>query len=132
MVAFPIGHRFAERERVHVSEMHNESYLSRVNCEFRDHLDQLCQVHGVNIQSAYRSEREDWIQTMIAAGIGVCFIPEYSATHRGSWHGRLNLKWSPGVACRFAGRAVSPPAAALMAAVASYPWAEESECAATS
>ena len=40
----------------------------------------------LNIQSAYRSEREDWILAMVAAGMGVCFIAEYSAIHPGVCH----------------------------------------------
>jgi DNA-binding transcriptional LysR family regulator len=126
VVAFPAGHRFAEHERVEVSEMGAESYLSRVNCEFGDHLDQVCRGHGVVIESAYRSEREDWIQTMIAAGMGVCFMPEYSATHPGI----MTRPIEPAVVrevslVAVAGRAVSPPAAALIAAVSSYRWAAE-------
>jgi len=34
---------------------------------------------GVEIDRSYRSEREDWIQIMVAAGMGVCFLPENSA-----------------------------------------------------
>ena len=42
-----------------------------------------CEACGANIVRSYRSEREDWIQTMVAAGMGVCFLPEFSATHPG-------------------------------------------------
>ena len=35
-----------------------------------------CQA-AVNV--AYASEREDWIQNMVAGGLGTCFIPEFSA-----------------------------------------------------
>lgn len=127
VVAFPIGHRFTELTRVHVSEMRDESYLSRVNCEFRNHLDQMCQSHGVNIQSAYRSEREDWIQTMIAAGMGLCFMPEYSITHPGLMTRPIEPEVVREVSLVTAlGRAASPPVAALIASVAAYPWAEDS------
>ncbi len=126
VVAFPAGHRFSERQRIHVHEIRDENYLSRVNCEFRDHLDQICQSHGVHIRSAFRSEREDWIQTMIAAGMGVCFMPEYSATHPGL----ATRPMEPEVVrevCLVA-RAddrLAPAAAALMAAVAAYSWDED-------
>ena len=33
---------------------------------------------GVELHHVYRSEREDWIQTMVMAGIGIAFLPEYS------------------------------------------------------
>lgn len=126
VVAFPPGHRFAGCERVHVREMAHESYLSRVNCEFRDHIDHLCRSHGVVIESAFRTEREDWIQTMIAAGMGVSFMPEYSATHPGV----MTKPMDPAVArevslVAVAGSAVSAPAAALIQAVESYTWSAE-------
>lgn len=125
VVAFPPGHRFAACERVHVREMRDESYLSRVNCEFRDPLDQLCQSHGVVIQSAYRTEREDWIQTMIAAGMGVSFMPEYSATHPGVMVRAIEPAVTREVSLvTVAGAPLSPPAVALIEAVAAYPWAQ--------
>jgi DNA-binding transcriptional LysR family regulator len=126
VVAFPAGHRFGERERVHVSELRAESYLSRVHCEYRDHLDQLCRSHDVIIQSVYRSEREDWIQTMIAAGMGVCFMPEYSATHPGIVTRPVEPEVTRDVSLvTAAGRAMSPPASALVQAVATFAWEDE-------
>ena len=32
---------------------------------------------------SYQSERDDWILTMVAAGMGVCFLPEYTVTFPG-------------------------------------------------
>ena len=29
------------------------------------------------MRDAYRSEQEDWIQSMVLAGMGVCFLPEF-------------------------------------------------------
>lgn len=126
VVAFPAGHRFTELPRVHVGEMHAENYLSRVNCEFRNHLDQLCQTHGVNIQSAFRSEREDWIQTMIAAGMGVCFMPEYSATHPGIVTRPIDPEVARDVSLvAVTNRVLSPPTAAFVEAVRAYGWGAE-------
>ena len=34
---------------------------------------------GVALNISYTSEREDWIQNMVAGGLGICFLPEYSA-----------------------------------------------------
>ena len=34
----------------------------------------VCSRHGVEIRRA-RSEREDWIMAMVAAGMGICFLP---------------------------------------------------------
>lgn len=126
VVAFPVGHPFCQREHVHVRELQGQTYLSRVLCEFSDHLDQLCRSHGVVIESAYRSEREDWIQTMIAAGMGVCFLPEYSATQPGIVTRPVDPEVTRDVSLvTAAGRAPSPEALALVQAVAAFPWSED-------
>lgn len=79
MVAMPSGHRLANQPAVRMSELSGEAYLSRVNCEFWDYLANLSEEQGAkNFKTVYQSEREDWIQTMIAAGMGVSFIPEYT------------------------------------------------------
>jgi hypothetical protein len=49
----------------------------RINCEYQDHLNERCREDGFAVQVGFRSEREDWIQMMVAAGFGICFIPEF-------------------------------------------------------
>ena len=58
--------------------MAGETYLARVNCEYQDHIKERCQEQGFALQIGFRSKRQDWIQTMVAAGFGICFIPEFS------------------------------------------------------
>jgi DNA-binding transcriptional LysR family regulator len=85
-LAFPAGHPFEQRNTLHVTDVRDETYLSRINCEYRDYLIELCGEYGVGFQRGFRSEREDWIMTMVAAGMGICFLPEYSAIHPGLRH----------------------------------------------
>nr|WP_292594010.1 LysR family transcriptional regulator [Mesorhizobium sp.] len=85
-LAFPTGHRFEQRNILHVTDVAGEPYLDRINCEYANHIDELCVERGIKIQVAYRSEREDWIMAMIAAGMGVCFAPEFSAMLPGICH----------------------------------------------
>jgi DNA-binding transcriptional LysR family regulator len=58
--------------------LEGESYLSRLNCEFRDHIRALREAQRISIRYAFRGERENWIQVMAAAGMGFCVLPEYS------------------------------------------------------
>lgn len=130
-LAFPAGHAFEARNTLHVSDVRGETYLSRVNCEYRDYLAELCRSHGVEIRRGFRSEREDWIMTMVAAGMGICFLPEYSATHPGISH---RLVADPQVVrdvslVSVPGRTLSPAAESFVAAVRSYDW---SNCAGSS
>jgi LysR family hydrogen peroxide-inducible transcriptional activator len=77
VVAFPAGHRFENRPAVPVADFAGESYLSRLNCEYYDFLGDLCRARNVEMRDAYHSEQEDWIQSMVLAGMGISFIPEY-------------------------------------------------------
>jgi DNA-binding transcriptional LysR family regulator len=123
-LAFPAGHRFDQRNSLHVTDVAGEPYLTRINCEYRNFIAELCREYGVEVRRAYRSEREDWIMAMIAAGMGVCFLPEYSATHPGVRH---CLVADPEVAREVSlvsveGRPLSPAASAFAGAVHDYDW----------
>lgn len=123
-LAFPTGHRFEQRNTLHVSDVAGEPYLLRINCEYRNFIGELCGQYGVEVRSAYRSEREDWIMAMVAAGMGVCFLPEYSATHPGVCHRPVA---GPDIVrevslISVAGRPLSPAASTFAKAVRDYDW----------
>lgn len=77
VAAFPPGHRFANLDRVRFADMEGENILLRINCEYGDVLGGQFQKQNVKLKLGYRSEREDWIQIMIMAGLGVSIVPEY-------------------------------------------------------
>lgn len=77
VVALPPGHRLERKNAVSVVDLGGESYLSRANCEYYDYLSDICRERQVQMRDAYRSEQEDWIQSMVLAGMGICFLPEY-------------------------------------------------------
>jgi LysR family hydrogen peroxide-inducible transcriptional activator len=123
-LAFPAGHRLEDRDTVHVTDVGGETYLSRINCEYRDYLAELCRQHGVDIKRGFRSEREDWILMMVAAGMGICFLPEYSATHPGVRHRLVDI---PAVSrdvslVTVAGRSLSCAVQTFIDAVRTYDW----------
>jgi DNA-binding transcriptional LysR family regulator len=124
MITFPMGHRFSAMNAVPVREMDGEAYLRRINCEYREELGDICRDNGAKIDIVYASEREDWIQSMVAAGLGVAFMPQYSPT-------------LPGVMARpvvdpevvrevalvtLAGRRFSPAVLRFVQAVRAYDW----------
>jgi DNA-binding transcriptional LysR family regulator len=123
-LAFPAGHLFEQRNTLHVTDVRDQTYLSRVNCEYRDYLIELCGEFGVAFQRGFRSEREDWIMTMVAAGMGICFLPEYSAIHPGIRH---RLVANPEVVrtvsvVSVTGRALPPTAQTFINQTCSYDW----------
>jgi DNA-binding transcriptional LysR family regulator len=126
-VGFPAGHRFAQLNAVPMREMSGESYLQRASCEYGRHLGDLCRSHGVELRKAYRSEREDWIQVMIVAGLGVCFLPEFSPIVQGV---QTRLVTEPDVvrevsAVTVSGRRFSPAVARFVNAIKAHKWPDE-------
>lgn len=80
-VAFYVGHRFEAMDVVPLRELDGENYLNRVNCEYPEYFDTL----GIpdpaeNVRVCYSTEREDWIQAMILAGLGCAVMPEFLPT----------------------------------------------------
>ncbi len=126
MLAVPPGHRLARHETIPIAAIDGEIYLRRINCEYADYLSKLCEARGVRVLVSYSSEREDWIQNMVAGGLGICFIPEYSAVIPGL---QVRPVAEPQVVRQIclvtvAGRRFSPAVLTFVNAVKSYGWAE--------
>ena len=123
-LAFPSGHRFERRNTLHLADVVGEPYLDRINCEYASHIDELCAERGIEIQVTYRSEREDWIMAFVAAGMGVCFLPEYSAIHPGVCHRPVAGPDIVRVVSLVSAerRPLSPAASAFTKAVRDYDW----------
>lgn len=129
MVAMNAEHRLAKRDVVRIPDLAGERYLSRANCEYRDVLSDLRAQHaGVLLDKRYSSERDDWIQSMVLAGLGISYIPEFAATVDGLVTRRLV---DPEVhrtvkVVTVRGRPHAPAVAAFLAAAKSYAWMQSS------
>lgn len=77
MIACPKGHRFESLPAVPLARLDGEDYLRRVNCEYMDHFNALGRPAPFETRLRYASEREDWIQAMVLAGMGCAVMPEY-------------------------------------------------------
>lgn len=125
VVAFPPGHRFEQLNAVPLSEMSGENYLQRINCEFTEHFRAVGierPFSGLNIR--YRSEREEWIQAMIMAGLGCAFMPEYMPLFPGL---RTRVLIDPEVrreikVVTVAGRQFTPAARTFIQLARAYDW----------
>ncbi len=83
VVVFPPGHRYESYDKGRLKDVSREPYLDRLSCELRDTVMQVCGEQEVELYATYRSEREDWIQGMVMARLGVAFMPEYSIVVEG-------------------------------------------------
>ena len=55
-----------------------QRYVDRLHCEFRSAFLALTEDQKIDLDIAFTSEREDWIQDMIREGMGVGVMPEFS------------------------------------------------------
>lgn len=78
VVVFPEGHRFSKSDEIRLADVSGESYVDRLACEMRETVMGVCGERGVELYATFRSEREDWVESMVAAGLGFAFMPEYS------------------------------------------------------
>jgi len=80
VAVFMPGHRFGRMAKVPFDALDGEKYVDRLNCEFRVAFSDLMKERQLQFEVPYVSEREDWIQEMVAAGIGISIMPKYSVT----------------------------------------------------
>ena len=80
VVVFPPDHRLGRLNAVTLNDLSGEPYVDRLACEMREMVMQVCADSDVTLYARFRSEREDWVQAMVLAGIGFAFMPEYSVT----------------------------------------------------
>lgn len=83
MVVFQPGHRFETLNAVRLADVDREAYVDRLACEMREMVMGVMQQRRIELYAGFRSEREDWVQAMVAAGLGFAFMPEYSMTITG-------------------------------------------------
>jgi DNA-binding transcriptional LysR family regulator len=78
VLAFPKGHEFSKLETVPLNEIAGHRYVDRLHCELRQMLFGFFESKQLELNVVFRSEREDWIQSLIRDGVGVSVIPVYS------------------------------------------------------
>lgn len=85
----------------------------------------VCKGRGVNLYARFRSEREDWVQAMVIARLGLAFMPECAVTSAELVQRPLvdpevtrtvSLVTAPG-------RQFAPATAAFVRAARTYRWA---------
>jgi DNA-binding transcriptional LysR family regulator len=126
LLAFATDHRFAKMTKIPLADVNGENYLRRLTCEFRGYFAELIKESGCMLNVCFQSDREDWILNMVAGGLGICFIPEFSALAPG-----IQVRpvidpemWREVCLVTMAGRRLSPALLKFTKAVKEYPWPE--------
>jgi len=81
LVVLPAEHPLAAKNGIRPGDLKGLRYLNRINCKFNGYAGALWKEHGLTCETAYRSERDDWILAMVASGLGFGFMPGSSVSH---------------------------------------------------
>ena len=124
VVVFPPDHRLGAENAIALKQLNQENYVDRLACELRETVMSVCESQDIALYARFRSEREDWVQAMVLAGIGFAFMPEFSVTLPGLIQRPLiepevsrNV-----VAVTMPGRPHSPALGMLMRSAGSFAW----------
>lgn len=124
VVAIGDDHRFNGRERVDMSELNRERYCERIHCEFSSYIERLLRDRDVDLDVVQQSPREDWIQAMVRANLGIAFMPESIAREAGLafvYTADCAIEREVNVLLQ-AERPVTPAQQAVVDSLAAYPW----------
>ena len=80
VILLPPNHRLVAFDEVPAAELDKEPYVSRSNCEVFQPVRAELNSRGVYLRQVFSSPRDDWVQGMIKAGLGLGFFPEFSVT----------------------------------------------------
>ena len=78
VVLLPRDHPLTRFDTLRLDQLSGQNYVDRLACEMRQAVLQTCESSGLELYAKFRSEREDWVQSMVAAGLGFAFIPEHA------------------------------------------------------
>lgn len=80
VVILPPGHALERLDTVPLAALDEQDYVDRLACEMREMVMNVMSDRSIRLYAKFRSVREDWVQTMVLAGLGFAFMPEYSVT----------------------------------------------------
>ncbi len=78
IVLLPPGHRLGHLREVRLADLAGEPYVDRLACEMREQVGAACASRRLELYATHRTDREEWVQSLVQAGLGFAFLPEHS------------------------------------------------------
>ena len=131
VIVLPPNHRLSAKNPIRAAELNEEPYVSRSHCEVFTPVRRDLTSRGILMRKVFSSTRDDWVQGMIKAGLGLGFFPEYAVTD-------ADLVVRPLVEPAYSrtiylttvrGRPHSPTVGAFVQEARRYPWPASGEAA---
>ncbi len=79
LLAFGKNTALADKDEIALDDICKENYFDRLNCNFRSDFQAIIDEQKLDIRPVLQSDREEWIQYLVASGKGICMLGEYSA-----------------------------------------------------
>ncbi|WP_414568375.1 LysR family transcriptional regulator [Nostoc sp. CCY 9925] len=77
LLAVAKTHPLAQRETVSLAELDGLPYIERINCEMWGESQNLFESQGINLHTVYKADHEEWVISLVIAGLGVAIMPEW-------------------------------------------------------
>ncbi|HEY2900639.1 MAG TPA: LysR family transcriptional regulator [Polyangia bacterium] len=77
-VLLPPGHALGGRVSIRLADLAGQPYVDRLACEMRETVAAACAAKRFELYATHRTEREEWVQAFVQAGLGFAFLPEFS------------------------------------------------------
>jgi DNA-binding transcriptional LysR family regulator len=77
LLAVAKTHPLAQRETVSLAELDGLPYIERINCEMWGESQNLFESQGIALRTVYKADHEEWVISLVAAGLGVAIMPEW-------------------------------------------------------
>lgn len=74
------NHPFAARNAVSINDLDGQAYIHHSHCPIFESMAQAMSMWDVSLKKVLSSGREDWVQEMVRAGMGIAVMPESSIT----------------------------------------------------
>ena len=75
-VAFTADHRFRDAPSLDLAEIARERHIAEAGCEIFQQLQDACRNAGHEMEVAMKSARGDWLQHLVAAGLGIALVSD--------------------------------------------------------
>jgi DNA-binding transcriptional LysR family regulator len=80
VIVLPRNHRLSMHAVIRGEMLDGMAYVSRSHCEVYEFVRNDLVGRGINLRQVFSSTRDDWVQSMIKAGLGIGFFPESCVT----------------------------------------------------
>ena len=80
VILLPPNHRLSASNPIRAAQLDGEPYVSRSHCEVFEPVRNDLNGRGVFMRQVFSSPRDDWVQGMIKAGLGIGFFPEHAVS----------------------------------------------------